>query len=241
MTDLQARLVWIGRSDGVVERNEPEQLDRTKYPDSYYELLDDGHATALEWKRQLGSLLQKAHQGENTPGPKWFLGSFPENYRLYKPVKPKQSATPAEPGAAKKVKNEAYLYGYPLGDKKKYRSAQEFFPHLLWLSNDGSEEYEDCSCKMCSPEWIQKLDPPMTQPVPTGPVRPASGSQKEPKAKIAIPARKPEVMPVRTDKAVAIPKVVIPARTTGASGDVVKATAPPMNATQSTSQRSAPR
>lgn len=213
MTDLRVRLTWIGRSDGVLENNEPEQLNRTLYPDNYYELLSDDHPTTIEWKRQLGSLLQKAHQGDNAE-PRWFLSSFPENYRLYKPVKPKPGARTAEAGVVKKAKNEAYLYGYPLGDKKKYRSAQEFFPHLLWLSTDGSEEYDDCACKLCSPDWIQKFDLPSSKASSDGANKKSSSTQKETKliGKTDASAPRKETLPIRPEKSATVPKVVVQQR-----------------------------
>ena len=77
---------------------------------------------------------------------KWaqcILWDLPHGYRLYEHIKSKAD------GQTKPVKNhsggghdrqDAYLYGYPKGPKKRFRSPVEFFPHLLWLSTDESRE-----------------------------------------------------------------------------------------------------
>lgn len=54
--------------------------------------------------------------------------------------------------AAGAERNDAYLFGHPGGRSKKYRSPQEFFPHLLWLVTDREGNASNCSCKLCFPE-----------------------------------------------------------------------------------------
>jgi hypothetical protein len=88
---------------------------------------------------------------------KWsstILYELPENYKLYEHIKTKAD------GQLKTVKNhsggghdrqDAYLYGYPKGPKKRFRSPVEFFPHLLWLNTDDTNDPANCTCKMCSP------------------------------------------------------------------------------------------
>ena len=93
MTLTQFTAIYCGRSDGETEIrskkhgkefNGPsnDQLDRVANPDDYYEPLDHDHPIAIEWKRQLGGMLQREMKApaEN----QWFLMFFPENYRLYK-------------------------------------------------------------------------------------------------------------------------------------------------------------
>lgn len=96
---------------------------------------------------------------------KWqqtILWEFPENYRLYEHIKTKAD------GQAKTVKNhsggghdrqDAYLYGYPKGPRKRYRSPADFFPHLLWLCTDENSDYQNCTCKMCSPVQLEVEKP----------------------------------------------------------------------------------
>lgn len=87
--------VRIGRSDGEEqlrtkkhgrEENSPskDQLDRVANPDDYYELVDPDDPLAIEWKRQLGGMLQRERGGPQDQ--KWLLMLFPENYRLYKQI-----------------------------------------------------------------------------------------------------------------------------------------------------------
>lgn len=96
---------------------------------------------------------------------KWqqtILWDFPENYKLYEHIKTKAD------GQAKLVKNhsggghdrqDAYLYGNPKGPRKRYRSPADFFPHLLWLCTDEGSDYQNCTCKMCSPVQLDVVKP----------------------------------------------------------------------------------
>lgn len=56
-------------------------------------------------------------------------------------------------------RQDAYLYGHPAGRRKRFRSPNDFFPHLLWLSTDESGDPDNCSCKICSPEDLENLVP----------------------------------------------------------------------------------
>jgi hypothetical protein len=101
-----------------------------------------------------------------TAADKWqqtILWEFPENYKLYEHIKTKAD------GQTKTVKNhsggghdrqDAYLYGYPKGPRKRYRSPADFFPHLLWLCTDDHSDYQNCTCKMCSPVQLELEKPP---------------------------------------------------------------------------------
>lgn len=110
-----------------------------------------------------------------TDAEKWqqtILWEFPENYRLYEHIKTKAD------GQAKTVKNhsggghdrqDAYLYGYPKGPRKRYRSPADFFPHLLWLCTDENSDYQNCTCKMCSPVQLEVEKPAVKPEVKTEP------------------------------------------------------------------------
>ena len=76
-------------------------------------------------------------------------------------VKQVSLSTPAKTTATSSNKREDayFLYGYPVGRKKRYKSALDFFPHLLWLAEGKSDDRTDCSCKHCGPEWIQEVKP----------------------------------------------------------------------------------
>lgn len=167
--------VWIARSDGEHEiktkkngreLNAPTsaQLDRNSGENVYYELLDIDDPIAVEWKRILGGMLHREQKGPTDQT--WILVDFPENYRLYKRFKDKKesksrnsdSSKPAKADGKDGTKSEDYyLYGYPLGHKKRFKSAVDFFPHLLWLAQGTSNQRTDCECKQCSPEWVQNV------------------------------------------------------------------------------------
>ena len=167
--------VWIARSDGQHEiktkkngreLNAPTsaQLDRNSGENDYYELLEIDDPVAIEWKRILGGMLHREQKG---PADQlWILVDFPENYRLYKRFKDKKDSKPRINDPPKQVKADGkdgnksedyYLYGYPLGHKKRFKSAVDFFPHLLWLAQGTSNQRTDCECKQCSPEWVQNV------------------------------------------------------------------------------------
>ena len=94
--------IYCGRSDGENEirskkygreSNGPssDQLDRVANPDDFYEPLDHDHPITIEWKRQLGVMLQREMRVQaDTP---WFLMFLPENYRLYKHNKGSREST----------------------------------------------------------------------------------------------------------------------------------------------------
>ena len=156
--------VWIARSDGEHEiktkkngreLNAPTiaQLDRNSGENDYYELLEIDDPVAIEWKRILGGMLHREQKGPSDQA--WILVDFPENYRLYKRFKDKKD--PKSVKADGNRSEDYYLYGYPLGHKKRFKSAVDFFPHLLWLAQGTSNQRTDCECKQCSPEWVQNV------------------------------------------------------------------------------------
>ncbi|KAF2227143.1 hypothetical protein BDZ85DRAFT_293919 [Elsinoe ampelina] len=164
--------LYVSRSDGKInivnrhkikEKNEPtpDQLDRK--PDAngisdYYREVDMDEQKHLDWRRKLGGMLAR-DMGQADPERGYMLASFPENYRLYEHVKRAED----ESKAVKTVKNhagggnerqDAYLYGHPLGKRKRFRSPADFYPHLLWLATDEDGDPDNCWCKICCPEEI---------------------------------------------------------------------------------------
>ncbi|KAF1841231.1 uncharacterized protein K460DRAFT_348061 [Cucurbitaria berberidis CBS 394.84] len=160
-----------GKSDGQdvvnlkgrVLRNGPSQEQLDDKPNDqgqcdYYRLIKKDDPKHLDWRKKLGGMLLREIGGKQHEADKWqqcILWELPENYVLYEHIKTKAD------GQVKTVKNhsggghdrqDAYLYGYPKGPKKRFRSPIEFFPHLLWLYTDETSDYNNCTCKMCSPQ-----------------------------------------------------------------------------------------
>ena len=126
------------------------------------------------------------------------LVNFPENYRLYEHVKKsdneskgvKLSKTHAGGG---NERQDAYLYGHPLGRKKRFRSPADFYAHLFWLATDESGDPDNCSCKICTPEELEE--------------KPQNASKQEVKVENTVKQEaKPEPQPRQ-------PAVVIPRQT----------------------------
>ncbi|GAB7361721.1 hypothetical protein MBLNU230_g1768t1 [Neophaeotheca triangularis] len=166
------------------ERNEPtaEQLDQSpnsKGISDYYRLVKPTDMKSLDWRRKLGGMLAR-ELGQSSSGGRrtlftvkvamgltvdedagYMLAVFPENYRLYEHVKKTEKEGQTElksktHAAGGNDRQDAYLYGHPLGRKKRFRSPADFFPHLLWLCTDESGDPDNCTCKICSPEDLEK-------------------------------------------------------------------------------------
>ncbi|KAF2103138.1 hypothetical protein NA57DRAFT_33471, partial [Rhizodiscina lignyota] len=186
--------LYIRRSDGVLEvltgrdktreKNEPpaKQLDSTpdeKGVSNYYRLLSANDAKHMDWRRKLGTMLIREIGGKEHSGPEqaYILHDLPENYRLYehiksKAVQPKGEGV-TEPPKSNKThaggghdRQDAYLYGHPLGRKKRFRSPADFFPHLLWLATDPQGDPNNCTCKVCCPDELQPDEPKEVKSLP---------------------------------------------------------------------------
>ncbi|KAJ9644615.1 hypothetical protein H2199_003578 [Coniosporium tulheliwenetii] len=164
--------LYVRRSDGKLEiaakgKREPNQplpaqLDQT--PDSkgicdYYREICVDEVKHLDWRRKLGGMLVRELGGQDDQ-------ALPENYRLYEHIKSKANASDGKTTKATKNhaggghdRQDAYLYGHPLGRKKRYRSPAEFFPHLLWLVTDKAGDPDNCTCAICSPEQLEEEKP----------------------------------------------------------------------------------
>ena len=82
------------------------------------------------------------------------LGTFPEGYRLYEHRREANRDNPEEKGGGDR--SDVYLYGYPQGRKKRFRSPNDFFHHMLWLATDDNADPENCECKFCATDEQQK-------------------------------------------------------------------------------------
>ncbi|KAF2871357.1 transcription-silencing protein Clr2-domain-containing protein [Massariosphaeria phaeospora] len=213
-------------------RNGPTeaQLDRTPNAQGqadYYRLIEKDEPKHIDWRKKLGGMLLREIGGKQYED-KWqqcILYDFPEGYKLYEHIKSKAD------GQAKAVKNhsggghdrqDAYLYGYPKGPKKRFRSPIEFFPHLLWLGSDETSDYQNCTCRICCPVQLEekpaiKLEfgsdiaintikkenspsvaPPLLGRNPTvqiPPRRPSLGLSKSPSAQLIATNNTPRIKP----------------------------------------------
>ena len=89
------------------------------------------------------------------------LVAFPENYRLFEHVKTsgagaKGVKTTKTHAGGGNERQDAYLYGHPLGRKKRFRSPADFYAHLYWLATDESGDPDNCACKICTPEEFEE-------------------------------------------------------------------------------------
>lgn len=159
---------------------------------------------------------------------KWqqcILWDIPDNYILYEHIKTKadgQARTSKNHSGGGHDRQDAYLYGYPKGPRKRFRSPLEFFPHLLWLCTDETSDMQNCTCKMCVPLQLDVEKPavkveikpevkkePIALPVigrhPTVQVLPRRTSSNPPS--VASPATAPATPVVAPAAAPAAPPV----------------------------------
>ncbi|KAF2217223.1 hypothetical protein CERZMDRAFT_31993 [Cercospora zeae-maydis SCOH1-5] len=167
------------RSDGKLEviakgkrtelnRPADDQLDQK--PDKngvadFYREVQPEEQKHVEWRRKLGGMLARELQHQDKSGDNgYMLVILPENYRLYEHVKKTERDGKTEVKNKTHVggqndRQDAYLYGHPAGRRKRFRSPNDFFPHLLWLCTDESGDPDNCSCKLCSPEDLENIIP----------------------------------------------------------------------------------
>ncbi|KAF8855346.1 hypothetical protein BDZ45DRAFT_676301 [Acephala macrosclerotiorum] len=129
---------------------------------------------------------------------RYVVKELPEGYTLWEHVKYNKKKMDTEDKKKEKGRHaagiyerqDAYLYGHPLGRKKRFRSPVEFFPHLLWLAVDKEGDPMNCSCKICFPEKDEVQAPedsakeaPKAEPEDTKPP-----IKKEPKPTPSFPS-----------------------------------------------------
>ncbi|KAI9090846.1 hypothetical protein DFS34DRAFT_342383 [Phlyctochytrium arcticum] len=78
------------------------------------------------------------------------LKAFPSSYKMFETKKADLNtiADEEERKRIEKMRADAFIFGHPSGSK--YRSTNEFVPHLLWLIEDDTHEHKNCQCKLCS-------------------------------------------------------------------------------------------
>lgn len=161
-----------------------QRPDRNGVADFYREV-GPTDAKHMDWRRKLGGMLAREIGVKDKAAGMFYptldvemrasadvsrdngyiLAVFPENYRLYEHVKKTEKdgkttelKTKTHAGGGND-RQDAYLYGHPLGRKKRFRSPADFFPHLLWLCTDESGDPDNCGCKVCSPEDLENAIP----------------------------------------------------------------------------------
>ncbi|KAK4494331.1 hypothetical protein PRZ48_014629 [Zasmidium cellare] len=183
--------LYVRRSDGKIEiivkgkrkeLNQPteDQLDQRPDKDGvsdFYREVALEEPKHMDWRRKLGGMLARELNWKDKTGGDngCILVSFPENYRLYEHVKKTEKDGKAEVkskthATAGNDRQDAYLYGHPDGRKKRFRSPNDFFPHLLWLCTDESGDPDNCTCKICTPEDVETVLPGVKLKMPERPV-----------------------------------------------------------------------
>ncbi|KAH8150900.1 uncharacterized protein LAJ45_05082 [Morchella importuna] len=126
----------INTSDGV-DTVYPERTEKLVEPDGSYEyfrLVADDEPKAMLYLTKGANALMEEY-GMIEKGVQYIFKTLPDNYRLYEHVKCHGGATP---------RRDTYLFGHPAS--KRFRSVNEFIPHLLYLAGKD----KTCRCVYCS-------------------------------------------------------------------------------------------
>ncbi|KAL7266916.1 hypothetical protein RUND412_010518 [Rhizina undulata] len=113
---------------------------------NYFRQVANGNAKDILWRKQIGQELANSF-GISSVDDDWILKNFqlPKGYTLFEHLKGREEG---------KDRSDVYLFGHPSG--KRYRSAREFKPHILYLANFPTDAGESsrpditCSCCLCA-------------------------------------------------------------------------------------------
>lgn len=148
-------------SGGRSEYNAPKDAENGRTPEvhgRFYSILPPDHAKVTQWRLKLAAMLMEqvgepVHEGLN-----FILEELPQGYALWEHAPApddtntnSQKITTATTSRHRSDKRtDTYLYGHPGGRTKRFRSPQDFFPHLFWLCTDKDGDRANCSCKLCN-------------------------------------------------------------------------------------------
>ncbi|MBW0485303.1 hypothetical protein O181_025018 [Austropuccinia psidii MF-1] len=133
-------------SDATPSRwREPGPMIDSTGATCYWQTVENETDQLLQrWKRGLGKTIAKLLKLTQDAGDEdWRLTDFPKDYKLYRYIKGERE--------------DVYLVGSE--SVAKFRTANEFSPHLHWLcTRDSSDNGKnDCKCKYCSRSTRQSI------------------------------------------------------------------------------------
>ncbi|CCG83178.1 Cryptic loci regulator 2 [Taphrina deformans PYCC 5710] len=163
---VEYKRIKIEYSDGVAGSAPPHKASLPPKSGSfdYYRSLDTNEIKWARWLKTLGAVLKSETALKENPH-EYALADFPENYTLLEHNKYQ--------GEGKKPRTDMYLYGHPSGSR--FRSINEFIPHMLWLAKDKQHSPKTCGCKYCPGSGTA----PMTSRSRSGKVKPVYTGMSE--------------------------------------------------------------
>ncbi|CAG8457509.1 2593_t:CDS:2 [Ambispora leptoticha] len=135
--EITSDVITVTLSDG--NSFEPSDPAPEEGVVSYFRLVKRNDPSDLVWRHKLGEglvLLLNEKKGTNIELPKK-LKAFPRGYVLYEHYKVTEKSEKSE-------RHDKYLYGF---GEKRFRSPNEFVPHLYWLATNREGK---CLCKICT-------------------------------------------------------------------------------------------
>ncbi|KDE08419.1 hypothetical protein MVLG_01454 [Microbotryum lychnidis-dioicae p1A1 Lamole] len=114
---------------------------------NWYELQSKETGTHKLWRINLGHSLARDLNLDDGAGEAWILDSWPDDYVF--------AIHHSSSTSSHKDRTDPYLFGSPA--TKKFRSVNEFAPHLFWLASRWSDEGMRCYCKYCNGNKLQRV------------------------------------------------------------------------------------
>ncbi|CAL1715091.1 unnamed protein product [Somion occarium] len=122
-----SKATWPRNTEKVVDHEGQVNFMRTVGIDE---------SLCIHWRKHVGTQVAKALG--KPEGPNYVLKDWPTDYCMFDHNKGKES----------NPRHDPYLYGTTLAPK--FRSANEFVPHAIWLFTDETLNKLNCECKYCS-------------------------------------------------------------------------------------------
>ncbi|KAK9449595.1 uncharacterized protein V1518DRAFT_266656 [Limtongia smithiae] len=151
-------LLDVAWSDGIHSAHPPlsdctPPANPSRDTCNYYRRLarSTAPATYALYETKLGAAVATAADPElatNFLGCLFVLSALPSGYALFEHCKRNKHDGP--------MRVDVYLYGHPSGGR--FRSPNEFVPHLLWLLSDVSRDRDNCGCCLCAKQASAELD-----------------------------------------------------------------------------------
>ncbi|KAK9449596.1 uncharacterized protein V1518DRAFT_405441 [Limtongia smithiae] len=141
-------LLDISWSDGVTANHPPPSkcvppANLAIDPCSYYLPLSPATSSSYAlYETKLGAAVASASEpglATKFPGRVFALSALPTGYRLFEHRKRNKRGG--------RMRADVYMYGHPSGGR--FRSPNEFIPHLLWLLSDITRNRNNCACYLC--------------------------------------------------------------------------------------------
>ncbi|TGZ85557.1 hypothetical protein EX30DRAFT_337898 [Ascodesmis nigricans] len=179
-------------SDGVLrfqgqENGPTPEQRRPDNPAGYMVEVPRGSKKEIMWLQKLGAGLVEHFQKDlkETIRQPIYLHELPYGYRLFQTLGKGNN------------RSDMYLYGHPMGPRKRYRSPKEFEKHAIWLASDLTRNPANCTCDKCKGDGHR--EPPELPQIQQQKQQPQQQQQQKTATEVQISttiSKPPQVQPI---------------------------------------------